>query len=78
MSSFIAEALAKRRTLEQAIADLRASDALEFRPGIAEMIRHGEAEIRDRTLAVRRPDPRRWVSSTVVQPVESTATTVKV
>lgn len=78
MSSFIAEALAKRRTLEQAIADLRASDALEFRPGIAEMIRHGEAEIRDRRAAVRRPDPRRWVSSTVVQPVESTATTVKV
>jgi hypothetical protein len=56
MSNFIAEALAERRTLEQAVADLRASNAVEFRPGIAEMIRHGEAEIRDRRLTARHPE----------------------
>ena len=49
MPSFIARALAERRSLEQAIADLRAKNARERRPDVAAMIRHGEAEMRDRT-----------------------------
>ena len=48
MDTFIARALAERRSLEQAIADLRVKHALEPHPDIAEMIRHGEAEMRDR------------------------------
>jgi cytochrome c-type biogenesis protein CcmH/NrfF len=56
MTSFIAKALAERRTLEQAVADLRAGNALELRPEVTEMIRHGEAEIRDRMMAGRYPD----------------------
>jgi hypothetical protein len=56
MTSFITKALAECRTLEQAIADLRARNALGPRPDVAEMIRHGEAEIRDRMMAARHHD----------------------
>ena len=48
MGTFIDRVLAERRSLEQAIADLRAKYERDRDPDLAEMIRHGEAEILDR------------------------------
>ena len=48
MASFIDRVLAERRTLEQAVADLRAKHLHEPDRDLAEMIRHGDAEIADR------------------------------
>ena len=48
MPSFIDRVLAERRTLEQAVGDIRAKYERERDPDLAEMIRHGEAEILDR------------------------------
>jgi hypothetical protein len=48
MANFIDRVLAERRTLQQALADIRANYARNHDPDLAEMIRHGEAEILDR------------------------------
>jgi hypothetical protein len=48
MASFIDRVLADRRTLEKAVADIRAKHEREPDPDLADMIRHGEAEILDR------------------------------
>ena len=48
MATFIDRVLADRRTLEQAVADIRAKHEREPDPDLADMIRHGEAEILDR------------------------------
>jgi len=58
MSSFIERALAERRTLEQAVAELRLRNAREPRPELTEMICKGEAEIQDQSGASR-PEVRR-------------------
>jgi len=42
--------------VNKAMVDLRARNALESRPEVTEMIRHGEPEIRDRIMAARYPD----------------------
>ena len=42
--------------MNKAMVDLRARNALESRPEVTEMIRHGEPEIRDRIMAARYPD----------------------
>jgi hypothetical protein len=49
MATYIDQMLADRRTLQQAIADIRAKNEREHDPDLAEMILHGEAEILDRT-----------------------------
>jgi hypothetical protein len=49
MGTFIDRVLAERRSLEQALADLRAKYEHGRDPDLAHMIRHGEAEILDRT-----------------------------
>jgi response regulator RpfG family c-di-GMP phosphodiesterase len=48
MASFIDRVLAERRTLEQALADIRAKHDREPDPDLVNMIRHGEAELLDR------------------------------
>jgi hypothetical protein len=48
MGNFIDRVLTERRTLQQALADLRAKYDREHDPELAAMIRHGEAEILDR------------------------------
>jgi hypothetical protein len=53
MGNFIDRVLAERRTLEQALADLRAKYDREHDPDVAAMIRYGEAEILDRRRAAR-------------------------
>ena len=45
MQHFIDHYLAERRTLDQAIADLRATYAQDPTPDLADMVRHGEAEM---------------------------------
>ena len=47
--NFIASVLIERRTLEQALADLRAKYERGPDPELARMIGHAEAEIADRT-----------------------------
>jgi hypothetical protein len=54
MATYIDQMLAERRTLQQAVADIRAKYRREPDPDLAEMILHGEAEIIDRTS--RPPD----------------------
>jgi hypothetical protein len=49
MATFIDRVLAERRTLEEALADVRAKYEQNRDPDLAHMIRHGEAEILDRT-----------------------------
>ncbi len=53
MVDFIDPFLAERRTLQQAVADLRVKYDLNHATGLADMIRNGEAEILDRA---NRPD----------------------
>jgi hypothetical protein len=48
---FIDQYLAERRTLDQAVANLRATYAWDPDPNLADMIRQGEAEILDRIRA---------------------------
>jgi len=48
MGNFIDRVLAERRSLEQALADLRAKYERDHDPDVGEMIRYGEAEILDR------------------------------
>jgi hypothetical protein len=48
MGNFIDKVLAERRTLEQALADLRAKYERNHDPDVADMIRYGDAEILDR------------------------------
>jgi hypothetical protein len=48
MATFIDRVLAERRTLRQALADLRAKYEKSPDPELADMIRHAEAEILDR------------------------------
>jgi hypothetical protein len=48
MDDFIDLLLAERRTLEQALADLRLKYARNPHRDLADMIRQGEAEILDR------------------------------
>jgi hypothetical protein len=59
MATFIDRVLAERRTLQQALADVRAKYERERDPDpdpdLAQMILHGEAEILERTS---RPAPR--------------------
>jgi hypothetical protein len=55
MATFIDRVLAERRTLQQALADVRAKYEREREPDLAQMILHGEAEILERTS---RPAPR--------------------
>jgi hypothetical protein len=57
MASFIDRVLAERRTLEQALADIRAKHNREPDPDLVDMIRHGEAEILDRRRASPRSNP---------------------
>ena len=45
MYDFMDQYLAERRTLDQAIADLRATYAQDPTPDLADMVRHGEAEM---------------------------------
>jgi hypothetical protein len=49
MATFIDRVLAERRTLQQALADVRVKYERDHDPDLAHMIRHGEAEILDRT-----------------------------
>ena len=51
MDDFIDQYLAERRTLDQAVANLRATYAWDPDPNLADMIRQGEAEILDRIRA---------------------------
>lgn len=48
MPSFIDRVIADRRTLRQALADIRAKYENTGDPDLAEMIRHAEAEIIER------------------------------
>jgi hypothetical protein len=48
MATFIDRVIADRRTLRQALADIRAKYENTGDPDLAEMIRHGEAEITER------------------------------
>ena len=52
MFDFIDHYLAERRTLDQAVADLRATYAQDPAPDLAYMIRQGEAEILDRVKEI--------------------------
>ena len=52
MQHFVDQYLAERRTLDQAVADLRATYARNPAPDLANMIRQGEAEILDRVKEV--------------------------
>ena len=52
MQHFIDHYLAERRTLDQAVADLRATYAQDPAPDLANMIRQGEAEILDRVKEI--------------------------
>jgi response regulator RpfG family c-di-GMP phosphodiesterase len=54
VATYIDRMLAERRTLQQAVAEIRAKYEREHDPDLAEMIRNGEAEILDRTS---RPPP---------------------
>ena len=49
MATFIDEVLAERRTLQQAVADLRAKYECDHDPDLGRMVRYGEAEIAERT-----------------------------
>ncbi len=53
MDDFFDPFLAELRTLQEAVADLRAKYARTQAPDLANMIRHGEAEIRDRSQPTR-------------------------
>jgi len=54
MGNFIDRVLTERRTLQQALADLRVKYNREHDPDLAAMIRHGEAEILDRQRSLAR------------------------
>jgi hypothetical protein len=49
MATFIDRVLAERRTLQQALADVRAKYERDHDPDLAQMILYGEAEILERT-----------------------------
>src|SRR4051812_9495767 len=57
MANFIDRVLAERRTLQEAVADIRAKHDRQPDPDLAEMIRHGEAEILDRRPRVAPLEP---------------------
>jgi hypothetical protein len=48
MATFIERVLSERRTLQQALADIRVRYEKTGDPDLADMIRHAEAEILDR------------------------------
>lgn len=48
MSSFIDRVIADRRTLHQALAEIRAKYEKSGDPDLAKMVRHAEAEIIER------------------------------
>ena len=45
MATFIDRVLTERRTLQQALADIRARYEKSHDPDLAKMLQHGEAEI---------------------------------
>jgi hypothetical protein len=55
MATFIDRVLAERRTLQQAVADLRAKYEHDHDPDLGRMVRYGEAEIAERNWP---PEPR--------------------
>jgi hypothetical protein len=55
MATFIDRVLSERRTLQQALADIRAKYENIPDPELADMIRHAEAEILDRERAKHAP-----------------------
>jgi hypothetical protein len=54
MNDFLAKALAERRSLEEALRDLRAKYERQPSPDLAEMTRQLESEISDRKAVRRR------------------------